>query len=68
MTYRISSTPQQRQPVRWRFEFDEFFGVWQLIPWLIVSTPTKGVPTEQHWNVSIGWLRWGWTLSVGRFA
>ena len=49
---------------RFVWSWDEFFGVWSLIPWLNFSTPTPGVVTEQHWDISVGWLRWGVTLTI----
>lgn len=69
MKLSLNYEPPKRElgPVEWRFETDEFFGIWQLTPWVMVSWPTKDVLSEQHWNLGIGWIRWGFTISVGRW-
>jgi hypothetical protein len=50
--------------VKWKLESDEYFGVWYLLPWIVVSPPNYPVIAERHWGFSIGWLRWGVTLVV----
>ena len=48
--------------MKWSIEKDEFFGVYDLLPAIRLSVPTKFELTPREWHLSFGWLTYGITV------
>lgn len=48
--------------MKWMIERDEFFGVYDLLPAVRLSVPSKFELSPREWHLSVGWLNYGLTF------